>query len=134
MAGSPLLVTCNLAKSLACLKKFLRMPSVERSALKLMVGAMRRRALELEFGREQSGLKRHPGPNGWLLGSLAKAYGDAVQPACLMNRDFNLTPESAKCSVELLEPSCMVQAKEPLIDSRGPRTIGRPAGLCESAA
>jgi hypothetical protein len=31
-----------------------------------------------------------------------------------MHRDFNLAPEGAECSVELLEPSCMVQAKEPI--------------------
>jgi len=36
------------------------------------------------------------------------------QLACLVNRDFHLATEGTECSVELLEPSCMVQAKEPI--------------------
>jgi hypothetical protein len=31
-----------------------------------------------------------------------------------VNRDLNLAPEGAEYSVELLEPSCLVQAKEPI--------------------
>jgi len=32
----------------------------------------------------------------------------------LVNRDLNLAPQGAESSVELLEPSCMVQAKQPI--------------------
>jgi hypothetical protein len=32
----------------------------------------------------------------------------------LVNGDLNLVPKRAECSIELLEPSGMVQAKEPV--------------------
>jgi hypothetical protein len=43
------------------------------------------------------------------------AAGPDFKAACLLaNRDLNLAPQGTKRSVELLEPSCMVQAKEPI--------------------
>ena len=41
--------------------------------------------------------------------------GARLKKACLLaNRDLNLAPKGAECRVELLKPSRMVQAKEPI--------------------
>jgi hypothetical protein len=45
-----------------------------------------------------------------------------------VNRDLNLAPQGTERSVELLEPSCMVQAKEPInrlaLPVQAPRELG----------
>ena len=70
-------------------------PSPKASAQSLRRGRARQQPLKRLGEDYQHGLRR-------------------CSAARLVNRDFNLTPEGAECSVELLESSCMVQAKEPI--------------------